>query len=708
MKWTYIWLGSIILFIVSFIVMILVKVIPGIDLPNACWWIPAVSAILFFVSLKKSQKEIAVAFRNVFQDFLECGKTFSRADTYNYPSSYVREIDRVSDELTDAGMIAAGDFCSPPDEVAGFGRKNFSRILHSPDGTVWAEVKRMRPNFLVRWGLTILGGGCNFRTVTDISIYFEHGNVLIVSNVKIPILRPIPGIQKEGLPGQSPRELLQSAMEWKRKIENNGVNPAEHLDLEAFQKAMYSAEIYFNFKNSGQEFPSNETLKKEGFSDAAIEKYRKICTAFPPHEKVGTEAEIPEPVPAESVPLPPVSAAPEATTSEWEAARNRYVRSVTNFAVAVLLSAVNVILISTDSDITFPFSAFFPSLMVILGKNAVEAGSPEIVASFCLSFAIAFVVLLALCWLLARKYRCFILISFLLFVFDTILLIPLIPEGGSGIWIEVVFHVWVLWTLFSGIKAWRELKRLQAFRPKETAGRDGKGVKGCLLGCVGLIGIGVILVVVLVGIVFTSLAHSAKFTDVLLSAGERAELTQAFARLDRVLTAKAPGLQAKRKPLEPSMRIRLGNATQTKTVEALNMWYEFVSGMEDCELIPGCNVAGIDFAVDLREKCDTPLIRMVSPDRAASLILLHDDAGDGFFLGLTPGNTGVYHDVLETPGTDDYVGSLTHFVNLIAESIEQEVWTYDKSGKLICREATFEQFQKKFFPQIRSPEGGGK
>ena len=87
MKWTYIWLGSIILFIVSFIVMILVKVIPGIDLPNACWWIPVVSAILFFVSLKKSQKEIAVAFRNVFRDFLECGKTFSRADTCNYPSS---------------------------------------------------------------------------------------------------------------------------------------------------------------------------------------------------------------------------------------------------------------------------------------------------------------------------------------------------------------------------------------------------------------------------------------------------------------------------------------------------------------------------------------------------------------------------------------------------------------------------------------------
>lgn len=117
--------------------------------------------------------------------------------------------------------------------------------------------------------------------------------------------------------------------------------------------------------------------------------------------------------------------------------------------------------------------------------------------------------------------------------------------------------------------------------------------------------------------------------------------------------------------------------------------------MEGCELIPGAEIVGVEFAANLREMSDTPLLRMTAPDRTRATMLLHDGAGDGYFLGMTPELTGVFYEMLETPGEDGTIGSLAHFVNLIANAIEQDMWNYDKDGKIVVTDEAAEEFMSK-------------
>ena len=483
MKWTYLWLASIVLTVTTLIVMILVKLIPGIDLPNFCWLVPGIFFLLFVSIFHKAGLEMAAAFRNVFRNFLETDKTFPRADLNEYPADYIMEIDRTAEELTNAGMIVEGDFLSPGDE-SGLGKKIFERILHSPDGTVWAEVKRIRPNLLVRWAATIFGLGQNFQTLTDISIFFEKGNALIVSNAKVLVPKPIPGIQKEGLPTQTPRELLQSAMEWKQNIEDGGNNPARSLELEAFQKTVYALEIYFYFKNTGSRVPSDALLKAEGFSEgygnggAASSDRKRIhgpagaCrrdSLYPEGLQTGQETTV---TPASSSGTVAERASvipslPGDQNSELETALKRYQSSMISFGLAVLLSAVNVVLVLADADISFPFSAFFPTLAIVFGELLTEETDLVIFSWIGIALAVFSILGYTVCWLLAKKYRPFILAAFVIFLLDFLLIFPYISGGGWEILVEIVFHFWVLCTLYSGVKAWRSIRRLSTDAAKQ-------------------------------------------------------------------------------------------------------------------------------------------------------------------------------------------------------------------------------------------------
>ncbi|MEI3038426.1 MAG: hypothetical protein V8T90_05075 [Victivallales bacterium] len=707
MKWSTVFFGSSLLFALSLPGVLISKLIWHDAVPDALFAVPILTMILCFVARKPALQAQTRAVRNGLRDFLERDALPATADLCDYPPDYVRKIEEASEELREAGMVFEADCNQPAEEITVSAGKVFGRVLRTRDGTVWAVVKRLRPNIVFRLVLTLLGMRRNFRTITEFSVFFDDGSLMGAINGKLSLQKPIPGFSLSSFPGMPPAELLQKCIEMKNARENdNPPRKALSLDYAAFSRLGLTNELYLSFQNVNLPFPSEEELEQEGFSPAAIEKYRQICLKKPPvisrsQENVSPATATATGTSPDSPPIQPPAEPAMPSGEEWDAALCAYAKSVTNLGAAVLLSAVNVILISTNSDISFPFSAFFPSLMSIVGTTAIDSGMPQIVATVCLAFAIASVALLALCWILAKKYRCFILISFLLFLFDTILLIPFIPEGGGSIWVEVVFHVWVLWTLFAGVKAWRSLKRQQPLMPEATLGRDGKAVKGCLIGCAGLVGIVVILLVTLLGIGITVIPPPVKFADIPLSAAENTELTQAFTRLDKALAEKAPGLQVKRKPLESAQRIQLGNATRMKKIEALYMWHEFVSGLEDCELIPGAKVAGVEFAIDLRNMSDKPLLRMTSPRRAKAMILLHDDAGDGYFLNITPEQTGVFYDMLETPGDDAPIGSLAHFVNLIADAIEQGMWSYDQNEKLVCDEAAFKQFQNKMHPKTK-------
>lgn len=485
MKWTYLMLGACILWFVMLIAMLLNAYFSFCSPLSGLSGI-LTAAVLFLISVRKSQTEMIMALRRAFRDFLEKDQTFPCVDPADYPQDYVREIDRVSEELTGAGMIAAGDFCSLYSRI-GIGKKDFVRIFHSADRTVWAKVGRIRPNFLTRLWWTLGGYGCNLRTLMMFSVYFERGNVLIASNIKRNVRVAVPGVQQEGDPGQTPRELLQIALKRKQEIEADGVNPARMLDVQSFLKALYTTNIYFTFKNSGAALPSDAAMAKEGFSPSAVEKYRKICAGFyhMPEEKT--------PASAAGMPQPPESA----LSFEWEQNLKRYRTSWLFFGLAVLLSAVDVALAAAGCG-AFPIAAFYPAMAVAAASGDIGSQVPFFNM---LAFAVFAVLLCGLCWLLAKKYRCFILIGLLIFIFDSGLVFLFILDGGGhSAWLAALVHIWIVWVLFSGVRAWLRLKRLEARLPENIPGKDGRTLEGCLIGGIGLAGLVILLIAVLIGI----------------------------------------------------------------------------------------------------------------------------------------------------------------------------------------------------------------
>ena len=155
-----------------------------------------------------------------------------------------------------------------------------------------------------------------------------------------------------------------------------------------------------------------------------------------------------------------IQSLPENMNPELEMEMKRYQSSVANFGMAVLLSAVNVVLVVADADISFPFSAFFPTLIIIFGDQLAEESNLAIFSWIGIVLAVFSILIYAVCWFLSKKYRPFILVGFVIFILDFLLIFPFILGGSWEVLVEIVFHIWVLCTLYSGVKALRNIHRL--------------------------------------------------------------------------------------------------------------------------------------------------------------------------------------------------------------------------------------------------------
>lgn len=281
MKWTILWNVSGALFPVSLIGVIVLNLIPGITVSGSFWLIPVFFILLFFKSMAKAVRELEKAQRNTFRDFLERGIACTCADPDEYPASYRRRLEQAAEPLIAGGMRMYGDHRLPEEEV-GLGKKIFGRTLGSPDGTIWVEVKQLRPNLLCRLIFTLLGMGCNFRPVLEFVTIFEDGTLLLVTNAKLPPAKAIPGIRRECHPGKTPVELLRICQTQGERIASEGKTSARRFEPAEFFRVMKSYAIYFSARRSTLPPPADAELKSEGFSDAAIEKYRRICSQILP------------------------------------------------------------------------------------------------------------------------------------------------------------------------------------------------------------------------------------------------------------------------------------------------------------------------------------------------------------------------------------------------------------------------------------------
>ena len=127
----------------------------------------------------------------------------------------------------------------------------------------------------------------------------------------------------------------------------------------------------------------------------------------------------------------------------------------------VTLSALNVFLILVNATISFPFSAILPTLAMVFGKTLSEAWRNNVFLILGGVIAVIVIAFYGMCYWLSKKHRAFILVAFIIFIMDSLALFWLVTISSDvNLMIEILFHIWVLYSLAIGVKAWFNLRKM--------------------------------------------------------------------------------------------------------------------------------------------------------------------------------------------------------------------------------------------------------
>lgn len=159
--------------------------------------------------------------------------------------------------------------------------------------------------------------------------------------------------------------------------------------------------------------------------------------------------------------------------SEHAILTNKYNSSRNNLLLVVAFTVINLVLLLTGSTTYFLFSASIPYYlpffgMMYTGKLPAEYYEgladfqpyPTTVLTVLTVMAVIFIAVYLLCWLLSKKHGFGWLVAALVaFIADTIFMFVVVGFSTDMI-LDVVFHVWVIVSLFTGISAAVKLKKL--------------------------------------------------------------------------------------------------------------------------------------------------------------------------------------------------------------------------------------------------------
>jgi hypothetical protein len=136
-------------------------------------------------------------------------------------------------------------------------------------------------------------------------------------------------------------------------------------------------------------------------------------------------------------------------------------KSRNNLLLVIAFTVINLVLIYFEANVNFLFSATIPQFVFNVAKLVAENTDMNII--LIIGLVIAFLTVLAyfIFWLLARRARVLILAALIFFCIDSLLLIYLVfnnDEFNFSVLMEIAFHVWILYYLFTGVKAWSKLR----------------------------------------------------------------------------------------------------------------------------------------------------------------------------------------------------------------------------------------------------------
>ncbi len=146
------------------------------------------------------------------------------------------------------------------------------------------------------------------------------------------------------------------------------------------------------------------------------------------------------------------------------------------------MSLVNLVLLLTNSNSYFLFSASLPYIiadlgMFLCGKYPVEyyADVPDMVFAdtsllvVLVAIAVIIIAVYLLCWIMSKKHGAgWLIAALVLFSIDTAAMFLFLPIDLGSL-LDILFHVWVIYYLISGIVVKGKLNAL----PDEEPAADG-------------------------------------------------------------------------------------------------------------------------------------------------------------------------------------------------------------------------------------------
>ena len=156
----------------------------------------------------------------------------------------------------------------------------------------------------------------------------------------------------------------------------------------------------------------------------------------------------------------------------------KYKSSRFNLLLVIIFTVINIVLLVTQSNRYFLFSATVPYFIADLGmlyagmypeEFYFETGITPLFDTtgfvFFLSVAILILVFYLICFMQSKNKKVGWLIAALVFIsIDTAMCLLL--YGFEGI-LDIVFHGWVIFDIASGIKAYSDFKKLPELAPEE-------------------------------------------------------------------------------------------------------------------------------------------------------------------------------------------------------------------------------------------------
>ncbi len=144
--------------------------------------------------------------------------------------------------------------------------------------------------------------------------------------------------------------------------------------------------------------------------------------------------------------------------------------------IVIVFTVVNIILLLTEANRYFLFSAAVPYFFTAFGMGMDIGMGVEGIGTFTITALVLAAIILGLyllCWLLAKKRPGWYIAAAVLFALDTVAMVLLNMEYLTESIMDIVFHAWVLIELFQAASANKKLKHM----PLEVVDAEGNVIE---------------------------------------------------------------------------------------------------------------------------------------------------------------------------------------------------------------------------------------